>query len=166
MAEEPTFDFGSAQVGEPGQVKHIASSVDAPARNTTTGAVLEAMIAPALKLGGYQVRTQVLLGSRPGGRKHNVDAVATKDGKTIVVSLKWQQVSGTAEQKVPFEVICLSELVLTERCQTAYLVLGGEGWTLRDFYVNGGLSRHLVHADRVSIVTLEKFIGLANRGAL
>jgi len=128
--------------------------------------VLEAMIAPALRLGGYEFRKQVLLGSRPGGRKHNVDAVASRDGKKIVISLKWQQVSGTAEQKVPFEVICLSELVLNHSCDKAYLVLGGEGWTLRDYFVNGGLSSHLVHANTVAIVTLEKFIGLANRGTL
>ena len=165
MPDEPTFDFGPEPSGDASEVRSQPEPTPV-ARNTTTGAVLEAMIAPALRLGGYEFRKQVLLGSRPGGRKHNVDAVAAKDGKTIVVSLKWQQVSGTAEQKVPFEVICLSELVLNRSCDKAYLVLGGEGWTLRDYFVNGGLSSHLVHASSVSIVTLERFIGLANRGAL
>ena len=165
MPEEPAFDFGPLEQDRRAY-KEPTSEATPVARNTTTGAVLEAMVAPALRLGGYEFRKQVLLGSRPGGRKHNVDAVATKGGKSIVGSLKWQQVSGTAEQKVPFEVICLSELVLTNRCEKAYLVLGGEGWTLRPFYLNGGLSRHLVHAESVSIVTLERFIGLANRGAL
>ena len=165
MSEEPTFDFGPESSGDASETRpHQESSP--VARNTTTGAVLEAMIAPALKLGGYEFRKQITLGSRPGGRKHNVDAVASKGGKSIVISLKWQQVSGTAEQKVPFEVICLSELVLNKSCDKAYLVLGGEGWTLRDYFVNGGLSGHLVHANNVSIVTLERFIGLANRGAL
>jgi hypothetical protein len=42
------------------------------------------------------------------------------------VSLKWQQVGGTAEQKVPFEVMCLADAV---RAGHAYLVLGGDGWT-------------------------------------
>lgn len=37
--------------------------------------------------------------------------------------MKWQQVSGTAEQKVPFEVICLMEAVATGAYQKAYLVL-------------------------------------------
>jgi hypothetical protein len=37
--------------------------------------------------------------------RHFVDVIAEKDGKRFLVSLKWQQVSGTAEQKVPFEVI-------------------------------------------------------------
>ena len=100
-------------------------------RNTNTGGVLEAMVLPALIRGGYTCEKQVTVGCRPGGRKHNVDAIAIKGGARIVVSLKWQQVSGTAEQKVPFEVICLAEVVSCGNCQKAYLVLGGDGWTLR-----------------------------------
>ena len=46
------------------------------------------------------------------------------------------------------------------------LVLGGDGWTLRNYYVNGGLAAHLVHADKVKIVTLERFVALANQGQL
>ena len=124
------------------------------------------MILPALTRGGYGFENQVLLGCRPGGRKHKADAVATKDGHRIVVSLKWQQVSGTAEQKVPFEVICLAEVINCGACAQAYLVLGGDGWTLRDYYVGGGLAAHLVHADKVKIVTLERFVALANQGQL
>ena len=136
-------------------------------RNTNTGGVLEAMILPALARGGYASEKQVLLGCRPGGRKHKVDAIASKEGGVrIVVSLKWQQVSGTAEQKVPFEVICLAEVVNCGACAKAYLVLGGDGWTLRDYYVGGGLGAHLTHAAKVKIVTLERFVALANQGDL
>ncbi len=77
--------------------------------STRTGGVLERMIVPALDQGGYTYQTQVLLGKRLGIGRHMVDAVAEKDGRKILISLKWQQVSGTAEQKVPFEVICLLE---------------------------------------------------------
>jgi len=136
-------------------------------RNTNTGAVLEAMILPALARGGYKSEKQVVLGCRPGGRTHKVDAVASKEGGArIVVSLKWQQVSGTAEQKVPFEVMCLAEVVNCGTCEKAYLVLGGDGWTLRDYYVGGGLAAHLVHSAKVKIVTLERFVALANQGEL
>jgi hypothetical protein len=135
-------------------------------RNTTTGGVLEAMIVPALNRGGYNCEKQALVGCRPGGRKHKVDAIATKDGQRTIVSLKWQQVSGTAEQKVPFEVICLAEVVNCGACTKAYLVLGGDGWTLRNYYVDGGLAAHLLHADKVKIVTLERFVALANQGQL
>lgn len=78
------------------------------ARNTNIGRVLEQMVIPALREGGYAYQKQVFVGKRPGGGKHYVDIVASReDGKPILVSMKWQQTSGTAEQKVPFEVICL-----------------------------------------------------------
>lgn len=136
-------------------------------RDTGTGAVLEAMVLPALRHSGYVYRTQVRIGERLGGGRHVVDVVAEdKDGGVILISLKWQQVSGTAEQKVPFEAICLAEAVLSGAGSRAYLVLGGSGWKLRQFYVDGGLDRHLNLGDRVRIVSLEDFIGKANRGLL
>ncbi len=135
-------------------------------RNTKTGAVLEAMVLPALQLGGYDVATQVDVGERPGGRRHLADAVASRDGRRVVLSLKWQQSSGTAEQKVPFEVICLAKALREREFAKAYLVLGGDGWTLRDFYASGGLRPYLTFSEQVEIVTLETFVGLANRSAL
>ena len=135
-------------------------------RNTGTGAVLESMIIPALERGNYTHVEQHHVGTRFGGGRHIVDSLAEKNGRKILISLKWQQSSGTAEQKVPFEVICLAEAVIADWYDKAYLVLGGEGWKLRSFFVGGGLKSHLVHADKVSIMTLEAFIALANRGLL
>jgi hypothetical protein len=135
-------------------------------RDTRTGGVLEAMVLPALKQGGYTYKTQEPIGTRPGGRKHKVDAIAEKNAEKILISLKWQQVGGTAEQKVAFEVICLAEAIGGGTFQKAYLVLGGDGWTLRDFYTSGGLKAHLIHADRVQVITLERFVALANQGKL
>ena len=99
-------------------------------------------------------------------RKHKVDAAAAKDGRQVLISLKWQQVGGTAEQKVPFEVICLTVAVRADSYAKAYLVLGGEGWTLRDYYTSGALAEHLRDAESVEIVTLEAFVALANSGRL
>ena len=135
-------------------------------RDTTTGGVLEAMILPALTRGGYTYKTQQRIGERFGGGVHVVDVIAEKDESRHLVSLKWQQVSGTAEQKVPFEVICLAESVLSGEFGKAYLVLGGEGWKLRSFYIGGGLKSHLVHADKVDIMTLKAFVAKANQGKL
>lgn len=135
-------------------------------RDTSTGHVLEMMVVPALKQGGYEVSQQVVIEDRPGGKTHKVDAVAVKDGRRFLVSLKWQQVSGTAEQKVPFEVICLADAVRAGHYEKAYLVLGGEGWTLRDYFTSGGLAKHLQDSDSVRIVTLENFVALANGGRL
>lgn len=134
--------------------------------STRTGGVLERMILPALEQGGYSYEKQVNLGTRLGIGRHVVDAIAEKDGRKILISLKWQQVSGTAEQKVPFELICLLEALRTGQHDKAYLVLGGEGWTLRNFYTSGGLKPFLVNAEKVDVVTLEGFVGRANQGKL
>ena len=69
------------------------------------------MILPALERGHYTYQTQVRAGTRCGGGTHKVDALAGKDGQQVLVSLKWQQTSGTAEQKVPFEIMCLADAV-------------------------------------------------------
>jgi hypothetical protein len=135
-------------------------------RNTGTGSVLEAMILPALSHGGYNYTSQQVIGRRFGGGRHIVDAIAEKDKHRFLISLKWQQTGGTAEQKVPFEVISLAEVVLDGEFEKAYLVLGGEGWTLRDFYVSGDLKKHLLRADKVEILTLESFVARANNGQL
>lgn len=135
-------------------------------RDTRTGGVLEEMILPALKRGGYSYEAQVNIGTRFNGGRHMVDAVAEREGKKHLVSLKWQQTSGTAEQKVPFEVMCLAEAMKAGKYAKAYLVLGGAGWTLRDFYTGGGLKEHLTHADAVNVLTLEQFVARANKGQL
>ena len=127
------------------------------------------MVIPALTLGGYQTEREVEVGRRPSGKRHRVDVLATgKDGNRFLVSLKWQQVSGTAEEKIPYEVVCLAHTMRVNDgvFSAAYLVLGGNGWSLRDFYLGGGLNKHLVHAGLVKIMSLEAFVALANQGRL
>jgi hypothetical protein len=71
------------------------------------------MVLAALKQEGYNCYTQVHIGERLGAGKHKVDIVAEDAaGRICLVSLKWQQVPGTAEQKVPFEAICLADVIL------------------------------------------------------
>ncbi len=138
-------------------------------RDTSTGYVLEQMIIPSLEHGGYTYEPQYNIGRRLGGGRHVVNVLAKdSEGNKIIISLKWQQVSGTAEQKVPFEAMCLAETILSSQSayKKAYLVLGGEGWRLRDFYTGGGLDKHLSYSNLVDIVTLEGFIAKANQGEL
>lgn len=138
-------------------------------RDTSTGRVLEEMVLPALINGGYEHQSQVNVGERLGGGRHRVDVVATdKEGNRYLISLKWQQVAGTAEQKVPFEAMCLAQTVMDSGSEydKAYIVLGGDGWKLREFYVSGGLQDHLRYADCVDIVKLETFVARANKGEL
>ena len=137
-------------------------------RNTRTGGVLERMVIPALQNGGYQHLEQMSVGNRIGGGRHVVDVIAEKDNKKYLISLKWQQVGGTAEQKVPFEVICLMQTIKDNKpkFERSYLVLGGDGWSLRDFYTGNGLSEYLSYSGLVEILTLEQFVAKANQGRL
>ena len=139
-----------------------------PGRNTRTGGVLEAMILPALEQGQYKWTAQVHIGQRLGHGRHYVDAVAEKNGRKHLISVKWQQVSGTAEQKVPFEVICLVDAMQAQPgiYHNAYVVLGGEGWKLRSFYTSGRLQQYLRNSENVEVLTLESFIARSNQGTL
>jgi hypothetical protein len=112
-------------------------------RDTRTGGVLEQMILPSLAQGGYSYNVHVKIGQRLGRGSHFVDVLAEKHDKKYLISLKWQQVAGTAEQKIPFEVICLAEALESGNYEKAFVVLGGEGWTLRQFYTSGGLAKYL-----------------------
>ena len=114
-------------LGEPSKAKKE--------RDTTTGKEFETSIVQSLEIAGYKTTSQVQVGTRPNGSKHYLDVIAEREDTSVLISLKWQQSSGTAEQKVPFELICLSEALKQARgkYQSAYLVLGGDGWTLKNF---------------------------------
>src|SRR5207237_8061645 len=130
-------------------------------RDTRTGGVLENMVLPALERGGYQYKKQVVIGKRLGGHNQKVDVLAWRvESEQIPVSLKWQQTSGTAEQKVPFEILCLADAVHKSRGRfnKAYLVLGCSGWTIREFYVSGQIREYLKDCEVVEIVFLEIFV--------
>ena len=136
------------------------------ARNTRTGQVLEMMVLPALEMGGYFVEKQVRLGERLGGGKHYADILATKGDESIVVSLKWQQSSGTAEQKVPYEYMCLANTVnLHEDVARGYIVIGGDGWTKHSFFL-GELKDWVNNDANIQVLRLDKFVAKANQGLL
>ena len=127
------------------------------------------MLLPALSRGGYRYAKQSVIGKRLGGRSHKVDLlVLTPDGEQVPVSLKWQQSPGTAEQKVPFEILCLANAVRESRgrFKRAYLVLGGTGWTLRDYYLSGDIHQYLKNCEQVEIISLETFVARANQRKL
>lgn len=153
----------------------FATGLDAqePGRDTTTGRDFENRIEAAFKEAGFTTAHQVVVGTRPNGGKHYVDVVARKDGRNLLVSPKWQQVGGTAEQKIPFEIICLAEAIAQsakaekqeDRFSKAVLVLGGEGWTLKQWYLSGELKKHLPAATNVvEIHSYESFLKALKAG--
>ncbi len=75
-------------------------------RDTGTGDVLEQMCYLRSKGEAMNARREPeLKGDRQ--EAYIVDAIAIKGEQKVLVSLKWQEVDGTAEQKVPYEVICM-----------------------------------------------------------
>ena len=151
-----------------------ATTANPPGRDTTTGRVFEKMIEAALQQGGYTVSDQSQVGTRPNGGKHMVDLVARKGDTAILISLKWQQSGGTAEQKIPYEVICLSEALAQSqqapgpagKFTKACIVMGGDGWTLREWYLSGALKKHLPASKDVDLYSVDTFIANANKGKL
>jgi len=138
-------------------------------RDTRTGGVLESMVLPALDKGGYKYTIQVVIGKRLGGKNHRVDVLVSGfNGEQIPVSLKWQQTAGTAEQKIPFEIMCLADAVYNSngKIPRAYLVLGGLGWTLREYYISGKISQYVRNCEHVNVVSLETFVAKANKAQL
>lgn len=139
-------------------------------RDTGTGKVFEDMLAIALEHGGYEAKKQRGIGKRLGVRTHKIDWLATApNGEQFLISVKWQQSQGTAEQKVPFEVMSLIDAIMKGEGQykKAYLVLGGDGWTLRDWYLGDGLNEFMYPYDEyVEIMSGDAFISIANQGKL
>ncbi len=139
-------------------------------RDTGTGAVLESIMAPTLAKNGYSFALQKVIGLSLGGRKHRVDVlVEVSENLQIPVSVKWQQVSGSAEEKVPFECIKLIHAIANSegKYPYAYIVIGGSGWSkLKEFYLSGGLKPYIVGYELIRIIGLEDFITLANRRKL
>jgi len=111
------------------------------------------MFDAAFRLGGYSTSRQTLL---------------ERDGVRTAVSLKWQQGKGSAEDKVPWEVICLVKAIREGAVERAYIVIGGNGWRAKRkaFYTSGGLTACISGCERVTVCGFEDFVALANNGRL
>lgn len=139
-------------------------------RQTSTGFVFESTILPSLSHNGYSFQTQQVIGSSLSGKRHRADVIVDRSESTkIIVSVKWQQVSGSAEEKVPFEIIKLIHAVNGSNglFAYAYLVLAGPGWSsLKDFYLSHGLKPYINGYELIRLISLDSFIALANRRLL
>jgi hypothetical protein len=138
---------------------------------TGSGAVFESLIVPVLQRNAYGYLAQQSLAPNLGGGRQRVDGIILRpDGTKVLLSLKWQDGAGSAEEKVPCEVIKLILLLDAhpDMFARAYLVIGGKGFSsrLRDFYLSGGLRHFIRRADDVRVVDLEQFVALANGRAL
>ena len=48
----------------------------------------------------------------------------------LLVSVKWQEVGGTAEEKVVFEMFKLQDKINSGAYEKGFIVIGGPGWTI------------------------------------
>ena len=156
-------------------IRTLVANCGGMSRDTTTGSVLEDSLIPALERIGYRFTKQAVVGEKVNGRKHRVDLLVEDSDGQFLVEMKWQQTSGTAEQKIPFEVINLMHSCQESGFRKAYLVLGGtdqgigsnkSGWTLRQWYLDRGLAEYINYEAFVEITTPESFIARANSGQL
>ena len=137
---------------------------------TRTGSTLEVTVEAVLLNNSYAVQKQQLVGTKPGGGRHKVDLVGMRpNGSKFLVSLKWQQTAGSAEEKIPFEVIKLLH-ALRENAgyDKAYIVVGGDGFSpgLVEFYLSEEFRSYIRESQKIEILTLNDVITRANRGAL
>jgi len=82
----------------------------------------------------YDFETQKRLGRKPSGTKHVADIFLTDTQE--VISLKTQSVGGTSEEKIPYEVYILQHAVNEGRCKSATIVLHGDGWREKKWYLS------------------------------
>jgi hypothetical protein len=107
------------------------------ARDTTTGSNYESIIEMCIKRSclknNLQAIQQSYVGIKPGGGKHRVDweVVDQKNAdRRGLISCKYQGSSGTAEEKIVYEVIkLLHAMKLDFRYKKSWIIMGGEGWS-------------------------------------
>jgi len=137
-------------------------------RDTTTGSNYEAIIEMCIKRSCEKnlltAISQSTVGEKPGGGKHRVDWELYKNTDPEIrglISCKYQGTSGTAEEKIAYEVIkLLHTMKVDPRFKKAWIIMGGEGWStgMREF-----VNSHLIEwipamPNKVEILTTDQLI--------
>jgi len=108
--------------------------------------------------------SQATVGEKPGGGKHRVDWEIFRTSEPNfrgLISCKFQGTSGTAEEKIAYEVIKLLHSMRTDsRYKKSWIIMGGEGWsTGMRMFVNEHLSEWIPEMkDKVEILTTDQLI--------
>lgn len=138
-------------------------------RDTTTGSNYEAIIELCIKRScernNLEAISQATIGLKPGGGKHRVDweIIDKQDPNSRgLISCKYQGTSGTAEEKVAYEVIKLLHAMKNdERYKKSWIIMGGEGWSIgmREFIKNHLNEWIPQMKDKVIVLTTDQLIG-------
>jgi len=144
-------------------------------RDTTTGTTYEKEISSLLeKFTNIDFHSQVVIGQKRNEGEHVVDLLF--DGKVkyikgrkrpislheggVLVSLKYQGVDGTAEEKIPFEFMKLHHACLDYGYKSAIIVLAGNsGWKWKDYYLSEQFQNDMKQIyPTVRIISHEQFV--------
>lgn len=123
-------------------------------RTDKTGKDFENFCEYLLSLAGRSVDEQVNIGLRPTGGAHNVDLIVEEN---VLVSLKYQDVAGTAEEKIPYEEMCLQHACQNYGYTKAFVVLAGPGWKHDQSYRDDVFSEWK-NTPNVSIINFDEFL--------
>ena len=128
-------------------------------RNTTTGTNYETEVENLLEdYSEHTVESQVMVGSKRNGGKHYCDIVLNGDE---LISLKYQRVQGTAEEKIPFEFMKLQHAIDDHGYKSATIVLAGpdKAWKWKDYYLSEEFRAKMgsIYPD-VRIINHEQFV--------
>jgi|TARA_S200002703_G_scaffold89441_1_gene77157 hypothetical protein len=145
-------------------------------RDTTTGKVNEDSIKKFLienfsgsvfpqAIVGTQFKTKkqhivdVLLGGEAYKKKPTAKRWISEHKGGILVSVKYQKIEGTAEEKIPFEFWKLKDAIDKYGYESAVIVLCGDsGWTLKQEYLDLETKAHFESVyPGVTIVDEETF---------
>ena len=128
-------------------------------KNTTTGKDFETRIEELLEdFSDHSFERQVNIGVKRNGGKHILDVLL--NGEELI-SLKYQQVYGTAEEKIPFEFMKLQHAVDDYGYKSATIVIAGpdSAWKWKDYYLSNEFSSQMkqIYPD-VNIIELKDFM--------
>tara|TARA_B100002019_G_scaffold239563_1_gene214995 strand:+ start:11410 stop:11844 length:435 start_codon:yes stop_codon:yes gene_type:complete len=123
-------------------------------RTDKTGKDFEHFCEHLLSLAGHNVEEQVNIGLRPTGGAHNTDLIFEEK---IIISLKYQDVAGTAEEKIPYEQMCLQHACETYGYTLAFVVLAGPGWKHDQSYRDDVFSKWM-NTPNVFIINFDEFL--------
>ena len=106
-------------------------------RDTTTGKhyedIVETCIKRASGKNNFKALPQQNVGLKPNQGSHRIDwelISLSNENVRGLISCKYQGTSGTAEEKIAYEVIkLLYTMKIDERYKHGWIVMGGEGWS-------------------------------------
>ena len=96
--------------------------------NTTAGTEVENFIENSLERNGYNVETQVAA-SGINQEWSKIDIVLIDEDESEAISLKYQDVAGSAEEKLLYEAESLSLMCHAHQYKQGTIVLCGFGWS-------------------------------------